>query len=104
MNPGVAVRLETDTFNALKVAMQEFLPTYIEHDYGLPSEFDYSIGIGGDMPYNLFTWNFHWEHITYTDARFDLRDINFELTRTDLGESTIHMDLPVFKNWAINAL
>ena len=41
VNPGLAIRLEQATFDAFKTAMQDFLPSYIQHDAKLPTTYSY---------------------------------------------------------------
>jgi hypothetical protein len=97
MNPGMAVRLEQDTVNAMKVAMQEFLPNFVEHDMKLPSEYHYAFGP------KWFEWVFDYSQIAYTDANFDIKDIVMVMIR-QYDQPMLKVDFPSFKEWKITAL
>lgn len=103
MSPGMAIRLEQKTFDGFKAAMQEFLPTYIEHDAKLPEEYDYQIGMEAGFLTDLFTWKYHWEKIKYSDARFDFKDVKLILNNA-FGAQMLKVDFPALKEWKIDAL
>jgi hypothetical protein len=103
MNPGMAVRLEQATFVAFKNAMQDFLPNYIEHDFGLPTEYDYQVGLEAGPLTDFLTWKYHWTDIKYTDANFDFRDVKLVLNR-QFAEPMMKVDFPALREWKINAL
>ena len=83
--------------------MQEFLPSYIEHDAKLPSEYDYQIGIEAGFLTELLTYKYHWQKIKYSDARFDFRDVKL-MFNSDLGDEMLKVDFPALKEWKIDAL
>ena len=43
MSPGMKVRLEEKTTNAMKNNLQKFLPRFIPMDKDLPTEYDYKL-------------------------------------------------------------
>ena len=61
MNPGMQLRLEQQTINAFKKAMETFLPHYINVDMQLPTTYHYEFGLF----FNLLKWKINWTNIEY---------------------------------------
>ena len=100
MNPGMAIRLEQQTVEAMKRAMQEFLPNYVQHDIGLPKTAEYAI-----RPWDIswLSWEWNWTDITYSQPNFDIKDIVF-LMVNKYDEPMLKIDFPSLKQWKINAM
>lgn len=99
MNPGVMVRLEQQTINEFKRAMEMFLPHYVNFDMEFPSEYDYTF----KMFFGLINWHIEWSDITYKDAKLNLRGTEIDLT-TILGrENVISVKVPAIESWQIEA-
>ena len=60
MNPGIQVRLEEKTMDALRFAMDRFLPKYVEQDLPFPSEYS--------IPMHLFFMNYALE---FKDIKYE---------------------------------
>jgi hypothetical protein len=75
MNPGMAIRLEQDTIDGMKLAMAKFMPQYTHLDAHLPTElaYDFNWGLG------LLDWNFVWTDVTYSKPQLDIKDIKLLL-------------------------
>ena len=71
MNPGMAVRLEQDTVDKMKLAMARFIPQYTHLDAHLPSKLNYDF----DWGLGLLDWNFTWSDIKYSKPKLDIKDI-----------------------------
>jgi hypothetical protein len=76
MNPGMRVRLEESTINAMKGNLQRFLPRYIPVDKDLPTEYSYKMTY-----FYIFSWTFEWTKIKYNVPTLDMKDVKVELTR-----------------------
>ena len=99
MNPGMALRLEKQSIDSVKRAMQEFLPKYVEHDMNLPDHYQYQFGFIADV----FTWHYKWTDIKYSKPNFDINDIKIDLANT-FERPVVKIDFPALKEWKINAL
>jgi len=67
MNPGMQVRLEQDTLDALKQSLGKFLPEYINHDLDiLPREYEFEFGLF----FEFLTWHFRYTDIKYSQGQF----------------------------------
>lgn len=58
------MRLEVSTMNALKSAMNEFLPKHIDHDIPLPKTFQ----LGAGFLFEFLTWHINFSDIKYTNS------------------------------------
>ena len=104
---GMAIRLEESTFNHLRHGMQEFLPTYIEHDLDLPTEYNYTFGVQSGIFTDLLTWKFEWTNITYSNntnakASFDFNKVKLFMSNI-AGKSLIKVDFPAVEQYSISA-
>ena len=77
MNPGIMVRLEQNTINQFKNAMEQFLPHYMNFDVNLPHEYHNKFNLFFDS----FRMSLDWNNITYSDVDLDIADIQLELKR-----------------------
>ena len=71
MDPGMAIRIEQGTMNAMKSALKDLLPKVAKHKVGLPSNFHYKVGLFVD-------WLSY--HVNITDINYDDIELNVEDT------------------------
>ena len=84
------IRLEQQSLDAMKKAMQKFLPHYFNDDINFPTEYEFDFG----LYFNFLTWHFLWTNIEYTNAKLDVKDIKLELTNGfDIGLIKVNMPL-----------
>jgi hypothetical protein len=98
MNPGMQIRVEQQTLDALKRSMEFFLPRYFNEDLDLPKEFhtEFSL-LGSFVPCTI-----DWTDITYKKADLDVKDIKIKLTR-GFNIPLLKVDFPALKSWEIDA-
>jgi hypothetical protein len=97
-NPGMQIRLEQQSINALRKAMESFLPHYINADLNLPKSYNFTF----DLFFDGLIWNYQWTDITYSNAKLDIQDIRFTFSNSQ-GINLIRADFPVLKEWEISA-
>jgi len=97
MNPGMQLRLEQQTINSFKRAMEEFLPHYINVDMKLPQSYHYEFGLF----FNLLQWKITWTDIEYSNVDLDIADVEISLTRS-FDKSLISVKFPAIKHWEID--
>lgn len=99
MNPGMMLRVDEFSVEAMKSVITRLLPVYVHQDMGLPSEYhyEYTSRIPG------LDWKVDWEDIKYSDLDLKMEDIRFELTRMDGTWGEVLMDIPALKYWEISA-
>jgi len=98
MNPGMQIRLEQKSLDALKMAMQRFFPHYFNADINFPREYEFDFGLYVDF----LTWHFKWSNIQYTQAQLDIQDVKVLVTR-GYDRGLLKVDLPLLENWEITA-
>jgi hypothetical protein len=78
------------------------MPTYIENDASLPTEYHYKFGFDlGPLSF-LTMWEYNWTDIKYSEERLDFKDI--KLAFSNRGDNQmIRVDLPVIKSLEITA-
>ena len=69
------MKLLRESVNIFKNAMEEWYPHFINYDAHLPSKVEFSYSIFFD----IFQWNFIYDHLFYDIADFDLADAGVEL-------------------------
>jgi hypothetical protein len=95
MNPGMMVRLEQKSMDALKYSMQHFFPHFISRDMELPPSVEFEVG-GGDFLGGIFTRNVTWTDINYINAVWNIVGIKLEFLADDEGlGQKVHIDFPV---------
>ena len=57
-NPGMQLRLEQSSMDAMKKAMQQFLPHYLNSDLNLPTEYELKFSLC-----DFLSWHFQWTNI-----------------------------------------
>ena len=98
MNPGMIMRLEQNSINGFKHAMEEFLPHYINVDLDLPKSYHYEFGLF----FNLLQWKIDWTDIEYSNVDLDIADIEIELSRS-FDKALMNVKFPAVKHWEIDA-
>jgi len=96
-NPGMQIRLEQDTMNALKAAMSRFLPEYVSHDMGLPTEYEFEFGLF----FKFLTWTFTFTDITYTHPDLEIAKVKVLFTN-GFDRPLLKIDFPAIKHLEIN--
>lgn len=76
----MALRLEEQTFQVWKRVLQDFLPTYIENDANLPSEYHYKFGFNTWIFSPMTTWEYWWSDIKYSNERLDFDRIKLHFS------------------------
>ena len=97
MNPGMMLRVDEFSLEAMKSVMSRFLPVYVHEDLGMPKEFHYEY----DSKIPGADWQMDWEDIEYTSLNLKMEDIKFSLTRMDGTWGEVLMDIPALKYWRI---
>ena len=71
------VRIEQASLDKLWMALQKFLPHYLEFDMNLPKNLEFDIGFG-DILGGALTRHVSWSDITYESPVLDIVDIKVE--------------------------
>jgi hypothetical protein len=99
MSPGMGLRLEAKTIKSFKLAMQEFLPHYINVDANLPKSYSYTFNLlGGVLPYTVT-----WTDIKYDTGTFDFKDIWVSLEHDEGFSPVMKFDFPSLEKWSVHA-
>ena len=100
MNPGMMLRVDEYSVDAMKNVIARYLPTYVNSGLNLPRNYTYEYNsyIPG------FSWAIDYQDIVYTDFDLNMSEVKFELTRMEDKMGNINMDFPALHYWAISAI
>jgi hypothetical protein len=99
--PGLAMRLNQQTINEFKKAMEEFLPHYVDADLQLPTEYEQTF----ELLWGLIKFDYEWTNVAYVTPRLDIADVDIELMKyEEFGNaSTIKLYFPMIEYWEMSA-
>lgn len=99
--PGLAMRLNQQTINEFKKAMEEFLPHFVDADLKFPTEYEQTF----ELLFGLITFDIKWEDVTYNTPRLDVADIDIELNTFPQfnNASAFKMYFPAIEYWEMTA-
>ena len=81
-NPGMMIRLDESAVDEFRKAMVDFFPHYFNIDLQLPENYQYEL-----CTMLGFCVDFTWDHITYSTANLDVKDIKIDFIRDSRGGS-----------------
>ena len=98
--PGLALRLNQQTINEFKKAMEEFLPHFVDADLKLPTEFEQTF----ELLWGLIKVDYIWTDIAYMTPRLDVADVDIEIMKyEEFGNaSTIKLYMPIIEYWEMS--
>lgn len=100
MNPGMMLRVDEYSVDAMKQVFEKYLPNYVESSIDMPKNFTYE--------YNTWvpgmSFAIDWEDISYTDFDLHMEEVSFELTREINQFGAINMKFPAIHHLTIQAI
>jgi len=102
MNPGMMLRVDEYSVNAMKSVLSRYLHKELSETPFDLMPTDYHYKYNSRIP--GASWAFDFTNIEYSDLDLRMEDIKFDLTRMDTTWGEIKMDCPALKYWAISGV
>lgn len=100
MNPGMMLRIDQTSIDALKRVCERYLPNYFNVDLEIPEQYYYHFD---SSVTDSLDWSISWTDIQYSNFDLDMEDVVFELSEAKvMHHSLIKFDFPALRFFEIS--